>query len=83
MLKIPLWTPSETTALLEDASHLVLYDPVPQPAAKNCRVIVLFEKIEVDKKASGERDTLLQLADYAEPMGDLSNEEIDRAIYGE
>jgi hypothetical protein len=30
----------------------------------------------------GSEDTLLQLASLAEPMGVMSNEEIDRAIYG-
>ena len=33
----------ETTAVMEDASHLALRQPVPQPARKECRVIVLFE----------------------------------------
>jgi hypothetical protein len=73
----------ETTAILEDASHLVLHDPVPQPAAKKCRVIVLFEKTEVARKVkSGGRDALSRLAEISEPMGGMSNEEMDRAIYG-
>lgn len=33
----------ETTAVIEDASHLSLREPVPASAARECRVIVLFE----------------------------------------
>ena len=33
----------ETTAVIEDASHLSLREPVPSSAARECRVIVLFE----------------------------------------
>lgn len=33
----------ETTAVIEDASHLALRHPVPQPAGRECRVIVFFE----------------------------------------
>jgi len=33
----------ETTAVIEDSSHLSLRDPVPRAATKECRVIVLFE----------------------------------------
>lgn len=32
----------ETTAVLDDASHLTLIEPVPHPPARECRVIVLF-----------------------------------------
>jgi hypothetical protein len=73
----------ETIAILEDASHLVLRHPVPHQAGKECRVIVLFEKADDKTDVSGEReDTLLQLEALAEPMGAMSNEEMDRAIYG-
>ena len=34
----------ETTAVIEDASHLSLREPVPSSAARECRVIVLFEE---------------------------------------
>ena len=33
----------ETTAIIEDSSHLSLREPVPRAATKECRVIVLFE----------------------------------------
>ena len=33
----------ETDAILDDASHLTLHEPVPSPSARNCRVIVLFD----------------------------------------
>jgi len=33
----------ETTAVVEDASHLTLRSPVPFPVAQECRVIVLVE----------------------------------------
>lgn len=33
----------ETTAVVEDASHLKLRSPVPFPVAQECRVIVLVE----------------------------------------
>lgn len=33
----------ETAAVLDDASHLTLDEPVPGPPARECRVIVLFE----------------------------------------
>ncbi|MEI7820931.1 MAG: hypothetical protein WCK55_08445 [Verrucomicrobiota bacterium] len=33
----------ETTAVIEDSSHLSLREPVPRAASKECRVIVLFE----------------------------------------
>ncbi len=36
----------ETTAILEDASHLTLRRPVPFPVAQECRVIVLVETSE-------------------------------------
>jgi hypothetical protein len=36
----------ETTAILEDASHLTLRSPVPFPVAQECRVIVLVETPE-------------------------------------
>jgi hypothetical protein len=73
----------ETIAILEDSSHLVLRHPVPQAAGKECRVIVLFEKAHDTADADNQReDALLQLAALAEPMGVISNEEMDRAIYG-
>jgi hypothetical protein len=33
----------ETTAVMEDASHLLLHQPVPGAVGRECRVIVLFE----------------------------------------
>ena len=36
----------ETTAIVEDASHLTLRSPVPFPVAQECRVIVLVETPE-------------------------------------
>ena len=36
----------ETTAVLDDASHLTLVEPVPGPVARECRVIVLFDSEE-------------------------------------
>jgi hypothetical protein len=73
----------ETIAILEDASHLVLRHPVPHQTGKECRVIVLFDKARdtTDVNREGE-DTLLHLEALAEPMGVMSNEEMDRAIYG-
>ena len=73
----------ETTAVVESPFGLRLCDPIPLLSGKKCRVILLFEETEVVKKAGiGERDALLRLADYAGPMGGMSNEEMDRVIYG-
>jgi len=73
----------ESIAILEDATHLALRHPVPQPVGKECRVIVLFENPRDTADVTGEsQDTLLQLEALAEPMGVMSNEEMDRAIYG-
>lgn len=33
----------ETAAILDDASHLTLREPVPGASARECRVIVLFD----------------------------------------
>jgi hypothetical protein len=33
----------ETAAIIEDARHLALREPVPATAARECRVIVLFD----------------------------------------
>lgn len=33
----------ETAAVLDDASHLTLREPVPATAGRECRVIVLFD----------------------------------------
>ena len=47
------------------------------------RNAVLFEKAHDTADADNQReDALLQLAALAEPMGVISNEEMDRAIYG-
>ncbi len=42
----------ETTAIVEDASHLTLRTPVPFPVAQECRVIVLVETAEKQHGAS-------------------------------
>ena len=33
----------ETTAIIEDASHLALRELLPHPAGGECRVVVLFD----------------------------------------
>ena len=33
----------ETAAVLDDASHLMLHEPVPEFSGRECRVIMLFE----------------------------------------
>lgn len=48
--RLPAWhqrmNAFETTAVVEDASHLALRSPVPFPVAQECRVIVLVETPE-------------------------------------
>ncbi len=41
----------ETTAIVEDASHLTLRSPIPFPVAQECRVIVL---VETPKRQNGD-----------------------------
>ncbi len=36
----------ETRAVLDDASHLTLREPLPRPAGSACRVLVLFESAD-------------------------------------
>ena len=41
----------ETTAVLDDAPHLTLRDPVPHPVTRECRVIVLYDAGESQSSA--------------------------------
>ncbi len=74
----------ETTATLDEAARIVPRQPLGERPSGEFRVILLIEEGEARSapQIAQSKEGLLALARHAEPMGTLSNKEIDRLVYG-
>jgi hypothetical protein len=74
----------ETTAVLDEAARIVPREPLRERPSGEFRIILLIEDADAQPAPALEenKDGLLALATHAEPMGALSNQEIDRLVYG-
>ena len=74
----------ERTAILDEAARIVPQEPLPEIPPGQFRVILLLDDPALGSPlpSGGTEEGLVALARHAEPMGMISNRDMDRLVYG-